>query len=183
MKFYRTIRGIGLIAAAVFFFGMVPALADKLCLQSTVNRRTFAVTNRRVIAPTCPKGFVELVDTESFRGPAGPAGPAGATGLNGAIGPRGPAGLLNLDACRTEYRKCSHSAGANTCTVNCRVGEFVLQNFYFGVPGPGDCIVYQSYSGYHTSIYSNGLGYNVTVTSAASCDYYVEIYALCCPIS
>jgi hypothetical protein len=56
------------------------ALADKLCLQSTVNKRTFKVTNKSVVAAKCPKGYTQLADTSKFQGPAGPQGPAGAQG-------------------------------------------------------------------------------------------------------
>lgn len=56
------------------------ATADKLCLQSTVNKKTFKVTNKSVVAAKCPKGYTELADTSSFQGPAGATGPAGARG-------------------------------------------------------------------------------------------------------
>lgn len=121
------------------------AAADKLCLQSTVNKKTFKVTNKRVIAATCPKGFTELADTSSFRGPAG------------ATGAQGPSGMLNLGACRIQSGTCNHSSGVNSCTVNCNNGEFALQyghsaNGYGCNPSP------LSGTANYSLVYSNGLG-------------------------
>ena len=47
------------------------ATADKLCLQSTVNKKTLKVTNKSVVAAKCPKGYTAIADTSSFQGPAG----------------------------------------------------------------------------------------------------------------
>jgi hypothetical protein len=56
------------------------AFADKLCLQSTVNKKTLKVTNKSVVAAKCPKGYTVLADTSSFQGPAGAQGATGARG-------------------------------------------------------------------------------------------------------
>ncbi len=68
------------------------AVADKVCLQTTVNKKTFKVTNKGVIAAQCPKGYTELVDTSTLQGPAGARGPAGAQGPAGAPGRNGAKG-------------------------------------------------------------------------------------------
>ena len=76
------------------------AVADKLCLQSTVNKKTFKVTNKSVVAAKCPKGYTELADTSAFQGPSGAQGPAGATGPQGSSGGFNP----NLCTKRETYK-------------------------------------------------------------------------------
>lgn len=46
-------------------------LADKLCLQTTVNKKNFKASHKSVVAAVCPKGYTELADTASFRGADG----------------------------------------------------------------------------------------------------------------
>lgn len=65
---------------AVLLMTFPAAHADKLCLQVTVAKKTGKVSTKKTIAPACPKGFTELVDTASFVGPQGAAGASGARG-------------------------------------------------------------------------------------------------------
>jgi len=53
-----------------------PAMAQQLCLQTTVNKRTFNVTSKSVVAAKCPKGYTAIADTSNFRGPKGDPGEA-----------------------------------------------------------------------------------------------------------
>lgn len=152
------------------------SMADKLCLQTKVNKKTFKVTNKRVIAPACPKGYTELADTSSFQGPAG------ATGATGATGARGAAGLLNLGACRLQSGTCYHSSGVNSCTVNCNDGEFALQYTHTSV-GNGCTVNPRSNTASYSLVYSNGLGAGIILFSSAICNYDVNINVLCCPTS
>ena len=46
--------------------------ADKLCLQTTVNKKNFKVTSRSIVDSSCPKVYADLADTSTFHGPAGP---------------------------------------------------------------------------------------------------------------
>jgi hypothetical protein len=152
---------LSILAAAVILCITSTAFADKLCLQTTVNRKTFKTTNKSVVAATCPKGFTELADTSRFQGPAGARG------------------IVNLAACGIETRTCNHGPGANECTQNCNQGEFILQQ---GVSANGNgCNPTTSYQ--YTALYSNGLGAGTTVYSAGTCNYSVLLNILCCPTS
>lgn len=71
---------ISLLVGCLILSVSSTAIADKLCLQTTVNKKTFKVTNRTVVAATCPKGYTAIADTSSFQGPAGAQGAAGARG-------------------------------------------------------------------------------------------------------
>jgi hypothetical protein len=142
------------------------AAADKLCLQTTVNKKTFKVTNKRVVAASCPRGYTELADTSSFQGPAGA---------------RGAAGILNLGACRPVSNLCNlHTAG--TCDVTCADQEFVLQHVS---NNSGSCLVSNRSIVYFT--YGNGVGYGVRQSTATitdgTCAYSNLVTAICCPVS
>lgn len=155
---------LSILAAAVILCVASTAFADKLCLQTKVNRKNFRATNRSVVAATCPKGFTELADTSRFQGPAGAAGARG---------------IVNLAACGIETRTCNHGPGVNECTQNCNQGEFILQQ---GVSANGSgCNPITSHQ--YTALYSNGLGAGTTVYSAATCNYSVLLNILCCPTS
>lgn len=142
------------------------AAADKLCLQTTVNKKTFKATNKSVVAATCPKGYTELADTSSFQG---------------ATGARGPAGFVNLGACRVVSNLCNLST-AGTCDVICADQEFVLQH---SSNNSGSCIVTNTAINYFT--YTNGVGYGVRQSTATftngSCSYSNLVIATCCPVS
>ena len=141
------------------------ALADKLCIQTTVNKKTFKATNKSVVAATCPKGYTELADTSRFQG---------------ATGAQGAAGIVNLGACRTTGGTCNHPAGVNTCTVDCNNGEFVLQ--YTTSAMSDFCLVSQG-SGSYSLTYSNGLGAGIKFFTSSSCSYQAIVTVLCCPTS
>jgi hypothetical protein len=53
------------------------ANADKLCLKTTVNKKTFKATTQSVVGAACPSGYTAIADTKSFAGPAGPQGERG----------------------------------------------------------------------------------------------------------
>ena len=130
-----------LLCVLISFSAASTAVADKLCLQSTVNKKTFKVTNKSVVAATCPKGYTALADTSSFQGPAGATGAAG---------------ILNFGACRTVFANCDHFIGENTCTASCNNGEFVLQH-----EAVADQTCVGDYAGssiLYPSQYANGLG-------------------------
>ena len=90
---------IGLLVGLMVVSLASSAMADKLCLQTTVNKKTFKVTNKTVTAATCPKGYAELADTSSFQGPAGATGAQGAAGAAGATGAQGAAGGFDPNLC------------------------------------------------------------------------------------
>jgi hypothetical protein len=101
---------LSILAAAVILCVTSTAFADKLCLQTTVNRKTFKTTNKSVVAATCPRGFTELADTSSFQGPAG------ATGASGSFNP-------NLCVKRTGT---ASGSGVVNATANCLVSEILV---------------------------------------------------------
>jgi hypothetical protein len=144
------------------------AFADKLCLQTQVNRKNFRVTNRSVVAATCPRGFTELADTSRFQGPAGA---------------QGPAGIVNLGACRSISQTCNHSAGLNTCSASCAEGEFALQHAVATSAGAGGvCSLNYEYYALSPS-YSNGIGAGIVYFTGANCSYQAQVQVRCCPTS
>jgi hypothetical protein len=157
---------LSILAAAILCITST-AFADKLCLQTTVNRKTFKTTNKSVVAATCPRNFTELADTSRFQGPAG------ATGARGAV---------NLAACRVVSNLCNLNT-AGTCDVVCADQEFVLQ--FTSNNSSGGCIVTNMSNSYFT--YTNGLGYGVRQATATitngSCSYANLLNAICCPVS
>lgn len=69
-----------------------PASAEKLCIKTSVNRKSLKATTVSAIASTCPAGYTAIADTNFFSGPKGEAGIHGATGAQGPQGIQGPAG-------------------------------------------------------------------------------------------
>ena len=159
---------IGLLVGLMVVSLASSAMADKLCLQTTVNRRTLRATNKSVVAATCPRGYTQLADTSSFRG---------------ATGPAGAAGTVNLGACRLTGQECNHGSGFNTCSASCNQGEFVLQHSFATSTGAGG-VCSLNYS-YHSMapFYSNGLGAGMVYFSGANCSYQARVDILCCPVS
>ena len=159
---------LSILAAAVILCITSTAFADKLCLQTTVNRKTFKTTNKSVVAATCPKGFTELADTSSFQGPAG------------ATGERG---IVNIGACRSTSQTCNHGAGLNTCSASCVEGEFVLQHSVATSAGAGGvCSLNYEYYALSPS-YSNGIGAGIVYFTGANCSYQAQVQIRCCPTS
>lgn len=154
-------RTVSLFLSLVLLATASTTFAQKLCLQSTVNKATLKVTNKSVVASKCPKGYTALADTSQFRGP------------------QGPAGILNLGSCRPQGQVCNHSAGVNECAVSCGTGEFVLQ--YSVAYGNAACSVFLSPTGIPTASYSNGIAAGIGYTTGASCSYTVSVNAICCP--
>ena len=147
------------------------AAADKLCLQSTVNKKTLKVTNKSVVAAKCPKGYTELADTSSFQG------------ATGATGAQGPAGSINLANCRKVENSCTHTA-FGVCSAFCLAGyEFVLQ-YNGSITNNNGCSA-STFKYDYLSKYTNGLAYSVTnfTSGNSSCTYEASVYAICCPVS
>lgn len=168
-----------LIAGLMIVSVASSAVADKLCLQTTVNKKTFKVTNKRVLAATCPKGYTELADTSSFQGAAGATGAQGAAGATGA---EGPAGSINLANCRKVENSCTHTA-FGLCSAFCFAGyEFVLQ--YNGSITDNNGCSASTYKYDYLSKYTNGLAYSVSnfTSGNSSCTYEASVYAICCPV-
>jgi hypothetical protein len=72
------------------------ATAEKLCLRTSVNKKTFKTTTLSTLSAKCPVGYTEIADTDRFTGPSGGIGLTGATGaqgLTGATGLQGPTGV------------------------------------------------------------------------------------------
>lgn len=137
------------------------AKADKLCLKTTVNKRTFKVTTQSMVASTCPTGYTAVADTSSFRGPAG---------------------IVPLGSCRTQANTCTHSPNVfNSCAATCSSGEFLLS---YDVSNTSNCNP-ESYPVYFHANYSNGVPYGVTYysgTIGGSCNVYTAtVRARCCP--
>ena len=86
MRMTFIVSAIIAISSTVF---ATSAFADKLCLKTTVDKRTFKVTTQSALAASCPTGYKAIADTSFF---AGATGPRGATGPQGATGPRGATG-------------------------------------------------------------------------------------------
>jgi hypothetical protein len=130
------------------------AVADKLCLQTTVNKKTFKVTTKSVVAANCPKGYTALIDTSRF---------------------------MNLSACRSVTNTCDHSAGVNTCDANCADGEYVLQDF--AAHTSDSCLPTNTGTPSSSRYYSNGISAGVRYFTSATCNYRAIVTAICCPRS
>ena len=87
-----------LLAAWCAGFSALPAVADKLCLKTTVDKKTLKAKHQSALAANCPSGYAAIADSVYFVGPKGESGPVGTTGAQGSsgatgsIGPQGPAG-------------------------------------------------------------------------------------------
>lgn len=84
------------ITVAIFaavFSGATQAFADKVCLKATTTKKGTSLARTAVpSSSSCPKGYVEVVDSATLTGPTGAQGPTGPTGPAGAQGPTGPQG-------------------------------------------------------------------------------------------
>lgn len=153
---------IGLLVGLMVVSLASSAMAQVLCLQTTVNKRTLRATHKSVVAATCPSGFTAIANASSFRGPAG---------------------TVNLGACRLTGQECNHGSGFNTCSASCNQGEFVLQHSFGTSTGAGGvCSLNYSYHSM-SPFYSNGLGAGMVYFSGANCSYQARVDILCCPVS
>jgi len=92
---------IGLLVGLMVVSLASSAMAQVLCLQTTVNKKTFKVTNKSVVAATCPKGYTAIANTSSFQGPAGATGASGSFNPNLCVKRTGTAsgsGTINAQA-------------------------------------------------------------------------------------
>ncbi len=107
----KTLMLVSLVKVSVVMLFSL-ALADKLCLQTTVNKKNFKATHRSVVAAACPKGYTELADTASFKG---------------ATGAPGQNGTLDTSKC---FRREQTATGQGTVSANsaCLVSEFVVSS-------------------------------------------------------
>lgn len=158
---------IGLLVGLMVVSLASSAMAQVLCLQTTVNKRTLRATHKSVVAANCPSGYTQLADTSRFQGPAGPAGAKG---------------IVNFAGCRFTTNSCSHSPGLNSCDTKCNAGEFVLHH---SQSVSGSCLVEISGSGTSpATIYtSTGVYAGIRLTSAGNCNYTSTVNVTCCPLS
>lgn len=135
------------------------AIADKVCLKTTVDKRTFKVTNKVITAAQCPSGYTWINNDNAV-------------------------GLNNLGACRRVTNTCRFAAGSvGNCGVRCTQGkEFVLQPSSNVVPDYVCVPEALSPIEVYNAVYTNGLGYGVNAISTATCPYTLDISAMCCPI-
>jgi hypothetical protein len=97
---------LSLLVTAVILCVTSTAFADKLCLQTTVNKKTFKVTNKSVVAAKCPTGYTAIADTTSFKGPAGADG-------------------ANVSSRCVKKENRATGVGAFTVSVACAVDEYI----------------------------------------------------------
>lgn len=102
--------------------------ADKVCLKATVKGGKVSFTKKSVVSGACAKGFTEIVDTATLRGPTGAAGAAGATG---AIGNTGATGAAGSDGQIKVYG--DGSAGVKTISADTSLADANLQYTDFTV--------------------------------------------------
>ena len=168
-----------LIAAGVCTLLLAgPVYSDKLCLKVSFNKLKEKVSTKSTVAATCPSGYKELIDTESFKGTKGDKGDAG------------EAGIIDVDSCVTETAIAS-GAGPE--------GEVCSLAAYCGAPGTlhgsrlGDILIgwaynIDNYAGYLVSsfyIYPPGktypTGVQITTTSEQGFGSHVAgIKIICC---
>lgn len=99
----------------LFFFTSISekAFAEKVCLRVAFNKKKGTISTTKAIAPTCPKGFTELIDTATLVGPQGPAGKDGINGSNGKI---------DLSSCRYEGATFAACPEGSMCTNTLQCG-------------------------------------------------------------
>jgi hypothetical protein len=102
----RTGVSTAFVAFMVVASYSAPVRAEKLCIKTSVNRKSLRTTTVSAMASICPAGYTAIADTNFFSGPKGeagihgaagaqgPQGPAGAKGDTGNTGPQGPAGAV-----------------------------------------------------------------------------------------
>jgi hypothetical protein len=130
-----------LVACAIVASYSTPANAEKLCIKTSVNRKSLRATTVSAIASICPAGYTAIADTNFFTGPKGesgvhgaagaqgpqgiqgpvgakgdigPQGPAGAKGDTGSTGPQGPAGVV------TSLYDSSNSLVGSVANLGCQ---------------------------------------------------------------
>jgi len=86
----------GVLTAFVAFMIVMsysaPVSAEKLCIRTSVNRKSLRATTVSAIASICPAGYTAIADTNFFSGPKGEAGIHGSAGVQGPQGIQGPSG-------------------------------------------------------------------------------------------
>ena len=94
------------------------AVAAKLCVKKTQGVKNGAVALRRAIrtGATCPRGYVSILDTSSFQGPAGESGVDGANGVDGVDGVNGTDGAAGADGMDAAWG--DGSAGARVISAD-----------------------------------------------------------------
>src|SRR5262245_47630896 len=119
------------------------AKADKLCAKKTVEvsrHQTINLANSLTVAPRCPVGYVEVLNTATFKGdkggmgPTGPQGPKGDTGADGSQGVKGDKGdagdpVLSTSTCQKRLFQFStiindSNRGLPDITGSCLPGEY-----------------------------------------------------------
>jgi photosystem II stability/assembly factor-like uncharacterized protein len=90
--------GLGLLLAVMATVSE-PLRADVLCAPRTVRvarNGTVPIAGSLVVAKSCPKNFVEILDTSTLMGSRGRKGDKGDKGDRGDIGPMGPQGPAGI---------------------------------------------------------------------------------------
>jgi hypothetical protein len=161
-----------LLASVMILCITSTAFADKLCIQTTVNRKTLKATNKSVVSATCPKGFTELADTSRFQGSAG------------ATGAQGPAGGFSVLSKCTKRESSETGTGYVSTDVQCLADEFMATNTcdsidpevivtsWLQAPASGisDKIYsYLSCTGLRTSKFTNLSAQSFTIKAQALC--------------
>ena len=87
-----------LLVALFACFSALTAVADKLCLKTTVDKKTLKAKHQSALAANCPPGYAAIADSGYFVGPkgetglVGPTGAQGGAGVTGSSGPQGAVG-------------------------------------------------------------------------------------------
>lgn len=85
-------RNRSLIALLLGLTTLLPvesSQADKLCIKTTVNKKTLKATTVGALGATCPSGYSAIANTDYFIGPKGDTGPQGSVGPQGVQGNQG----------------------------------------------------------------------------------------------
>jgi len=166
-----------MLAAAVLLSNA--ASAELLCVKKvmTVNKNKVNNTSlyKTVAGTSCPKGFIEVLDTDVLVGPTGPTGPTGATGSAGRD-------FSPLD-CLFEPGTCTDIAGTSgEVATMCPEGYFLLTHGSLG--GTADTRINNIYllqrggKDYDTKV-ASGVRY---AFSAAQPLGQMCVDAVCCPL-
>lgn len=119
----RTKLKISILVTAAIVCVTSAAFAEKVCLRTTVDRRTLKVTNDSLIGRACPNGYSELVDTSIFRGPEGPQGPKGDKGDPGVSSPSNSTCYKKTDS-HTYQSSGSNRISLSDFELRCAPGEY-----------------------------------------------------------
>lgn len=143
------------------------AAADKLCLKSTVNKKTLKVTNKSVVAATCPRGYTAIADTSSFQGPAG---------VNGADG-------TNVSSRCVKKETRETGVGAFVVQISCAVDEYITSTAC-GADGVGAIASTLLGTGDNSRLGSNVYGmlacFSYDLTYGGTTPYTTLAQAQCC---